>query len=314
MLPSLQGPIAALLTPRDRDGRINSQSFSENLELVLSRGVGGVCVGGATGEYALATLEERCELFAVAREVMGKRGQLIAGIGAGKLSECVDLGKKALAVGAEFLLLPPPHFFRYAEQDVHEFYVQAAEQIQGPILIYNVPAFTSPVGCSLVLNLIESVPEIVGIKDSSGSLETLDVLSRRKDLNAWRVLGNDSVAGEALDRKLCHTAISGIAGVLPELTVALFCEGEVKRKWILQRLAELISRADRFPAPWGLKLIAACRGIHKANWLVPLSLARRQECHEFEEWFHQWWPSYERPLLVMSSPGETVTSKTQFSI
>ncbi|MCH7567705.1 MAG: dihydrodipicolinate synthase family protein [Nitrospirae bacterium] len=69
---------------------------------------------------------------------------------------------------------------------------------EGPILLYNVPAFTTPISTDLALRLFESVPNIIGIKDSSGELETLKAISARPDLDAHAILGHDIVLAEAL--------------------------------------------------------------------------------------------------------------------
>ena len=79
--------------------------------------------------------------------------------------------------GADALLLPPPHFFRYSQDDLEVFYLDAAERIAGPILIYNLPWFTEAVDTPLALRLLEQSPYLVGIKDSGPSLDTLEALT-----------------------------------------------------------------------------------------------------------------------------------------
>ena len=62
------------------------------------------------------------------------------------------------------------------------------------------------------------MPNIIGIKDSSGSLDH----TRRIASRACRIVGDDSVLVPALDAGLCDAVVSGVAGVLPELTTLLF--------------------------------------------------------------------------------------------
>lgn len=284
--------MAALLTPRHVTGELDTDAFERSLEFVLAHRVSGVCINGATGDYVITTPEEKAELLALAHRVVKHRGRLICGVGAARLSDCVALGQQALAIGADAVLVPPPHFFQYSQSDIEAFYTEAARQIAGPVLIYNLPAFTNSVGSGLALKLIESNPNIVGIKDSSGNLCTLELLTQRNELEACRIVGHDAVISRALRSKVCDGAISGIAGVLPELIVAVFESHStadlVRADFFSAKLNELLVRLEEFPAPWGLKLIAECRGFHEAQFPLPLSDSRAEQVRLFARWFSNW--------------------------
>src|SRR5262249_23490695 len=155
----------------------------------------------------------------------------------------------ALAAGARALLLPMPHFFPYAQDDLIAYCKTVAGEFDAPILLYNLPRFTTPLEKDTVLELIDRVPNIVGLKDSSGSLDTLAALLPGK---ACRIVGDDRVMVEALDKRVCDGVISGVAGVLPELMRALyFNRGSADYEKLSRRLDELIERLSVFPTPWG---------------------------------------------------------------
>ena len=199
-------------------------------------------------------------------------------------------------------MLPPPYFFPYSQTDVEAFYIEAARQIAGPLFIYNLPTFTTPVETDIILRLVESVPNIVGVKDSSGSLDTLEALTKRSELSVCRMVGHDGVLCRALRMNSCDGAISGVAGVLPELIVPLFeChqDGDASRfNFFREKLDELLIQLDTFPAPWGLKVIAQYRGFFKAQFPLPLSEERVQQIRSFERWFDKWWQSLNQGLLA----------------
>ena len=289
----LGGVTAALLTPRRPDRSIDLDAFARNIELVLEAGAAGICLNGATGEYHASTLAERQAIVERGAAVIGQRGTLAVAVGAPDLAASAALASHAESSGADVLLLPPPHFFPYSQDDVEQFYRTAAAQTRLPLLIYNLPSFTSPVETATAVRLIESVPNIVGIKDSSGSMDTLLALSQRADLNAWRLVGNDAVIGKALELQACDGSISGIAGVLPRLSISVFesaSRGDLVRlRLLLAKVDELISRLIEFPIPWALKLIAQNRGLFPASFLLPLSPARRELASRFQDWFNSWW-------------------------
>ncbi len=302
MPPIVKGPLAALLTPRNDVGGIDLYALENQLQRLLACGVSGVCINGATGEYPIATLEERKRLVDTACRIVEGRGYVLCGVGAAEFSEVVALGKTATEMGVTAVLLPPPHFFPYASSDLEAFYRQASHEIPAPVLIYNLPSFTTPVDSELALRLMESVPTIAGIKDSSGSLKILEALTQREGLRACRIVGNDSVLCEALEKGLCDGVISGVAGVLPELTIALFQshrEGDHARfAKLTAHLHALGEELDHFPTPWGLKLVASCRGFFRASFPLPLADARKHQMELFESWFKDWWKSLEGDLAL----------------
>jgi 4-hydroxy-tetrahydrodipicolinate synthase len=302
-LPPIQGVIAAMLTPRLPDGEPDLAAFEQNVAFVLAHGVAGVCVGGATGEYPALSGDERRRLLERARSAAAGGALLVAGAGAASFRDAVALADHAAGCGADAVLVPPPHFFPYAPEDVEAFYREAARAIRLPILIYHLPAFTTGVALDLALRLIEEVPNIVGVKDSSGSLDTLAALTQKLPGRALRVAGNDAVLGAARSAGYCDAVISGVAGVLPEVVIEVF-SGERERA--TARLAEFIHQIDAFPTPWGLKLAAECRGLFPAMFALPLSERRRAQARAFKEWFAEWW---RRTAAELASPRQPLTVK-----
>jgi 4-hydroxy-tetrahydrodipicolinate synthase len=165
-----------------------------------------------------------------------------------------------------------------------------AAHLDAPILLYNLPSFTTKIELETVRSLIACTPNIIGIKDSSGSLAILGGL----DSGACRIVGDDRALVAALDAGLCDAVVSGVAGVLPELTTLLFHQRDAAAyPQAVELLTDLIGRLSAFPVPWGLKLIAECRGITPAWFSQPLSAARTAQAKEFREWFPAWWAQWQ---------------------
>jgi 4-hydroxy-tetrahydrodipicolinate synthase len=285
----VQGVYAAVLIPRFPDGELDTGGFRAILEFLRRKGVLKVVVNGATGEYCLTTAEELAGMLAICGETQ-PGGEVMCGIGAAGLPGCLELGRIAIDGGARALLLPMPHFFPYAQGDLQAFCAAVAARLDAPILLYNLPRFTTPLELGTVRRLIASVPNILGIKDSSGSLDILGGLSS----GACRIVGDDSVLVAALDAGLCDAVVSGVAGVVPELTTFLYEQrNSAAYPLAVELLDELIRHLSPFPVPWGLKLIAECRGIIPAWFSQPLSAARAAQASEFRAWFRGWWAQWE---------------------
>jgi 4-hydroxy-tetrahydrodipicolinate synthase len=157
------------------------------------------------------------------------------------------------------------------------------------VLLYNLPSFTTPLAPQTTLQAIKACSQIRGIKDSSGSLETLRRLKRDAP-EANRVIGNDAALHAALAEGLCDGVVSGVSCVLPELMLALYAAAEADAKSadalvLKAALDAFIGWLVKLPVPWGLKVIAEERGLAKAEYPLPLSAERKRLVQEFIQWF-----------------------------
>jgi len=289
------GIIPAVLFPRDESGRAHWESFEATVAFLKSQGAAGVCVNGATGEYAAASSAERLRAVEVARAVIGSDGLVVSGTGAAFWTESAQLAHDAEKAGADVHLVPVPHFFPYEPDDVEEFYLRMSDAVTAPILIYNLPSFTTGVATDVALRLIGGDNRVAGIKDSSGSLEILERLTAEGPASAVRLVGSDNVLSEAIERGLCQGGISGPAGVIPEMTVTLWNAARNGDKALFaaanQVQEELLVELAEWPVPWALKLMAECRGMGPAATPLPLSPRRRERADHFRAWFRAWWPT-----------------------
>jgi 4-hydroxy-tetrahydrodipicolinate synthase len=281
----VRGVSAAVLTPRLADGSVDTVSLRNLLEFLLDKGISSFALNGATGEFCITTPTQLRTLLNTAREVAGDAAEFLCGVGAPDTAGSIMFARIAQDAGVKAVLLPMPYFFPYQQGDLEQFSRSVAAATSLPVLLYNLPQFTSGLQKETVRTLIAEVPNIIGIKDSGGSLEILGYLSEQR-VDACRIVGDDSVLSAALRAKVCDGVISGVACVVPELTLALYNRGEFDQG--TQALGELIAQLSEFPTPWGLKWIAQARGILQATFPLPNSPARLAQGRQFERWFQEW--------------------------
>ena len=285
----LSGVAVALLIPRTRTGRIDTGAYEGQLRFLLQRGVEAFVLNGATSEYILTSSEEfRC-LLQITRRAIGPSARLVAGIGSPNVERSCELASLAAEEGANGILLPMPYFFPYGQEDLLQYVEAVAKDIALPIYLYNLPAFTSGLAPSTSLELIGRVSNVVGIKDSSGSLETVSLL-RREAPRAACILGYDGMLHAALAEGVCDGIVSGVSCVLPELMLRLYEEASrdpssATSVNLKSALDEFLAWLGRFPIPWGLKIIGEARGLGRAYFPMPLSSERQASRQEFLEWF-----------------------------
>ena len=290
----LAGVFAAIITPR-REGTLEAD-FSAALELLdftADAGVAGICMLGSTGEFLNFSFTDRQRLVYLG--VKRSRVPLIAGVSHSSLYGAVQLADEAISSGADALLIMPPYFFRYEQPEIEAFLLEFARETAGavPLLLYNIPQFTSEIGIETVERLA-GTGMFAGIKDSSGDWDYFERLLPLRRQGTFAVLaGNDRIAARALTAG-ADGVISGCACAIPEVLVALakaIAAGDERKAAEMDaRLHQFIEQIERFPAPVGIRRAVELRGKKSGPSLAPLSPARETELEEFSAWFREWLP------------------------
>lgn len=285
----IQGIYAAVLAPRNAQGGLDEAAMVRQFEFLFERGVHNFAINGATGEYCLASLAELKQTLRVAKATLPSEAKFLCGVGAAGVRDTLALGHAGMEAGAIGLLMPVPYFFPYTQDDVSAFIRTVASELPAPIMLYNLPQFTTGFEVPTATALISECGNVIGIKDSSGSLDILRALTR-EGIDASRIMGNDGVLPQALTEGICDGVVSGVACVLPEVIQQLFVNrpGSAAFQASVELLNEFIAQIDVLPVPWGLKAIAEARGIAKAAYQLPVSAHRARQIHEIQEWFKEW--------------------------
>jgi 4-hydroxy-tetrahydrodipicolinate synthase len=287
----LEGVTAAVLTPRTDRGELAEEQFQRSLEFLLARGIRSFAINGATGEFCLTTPAQLERILAEVSATIAGKGQFVVGIGAAAHTTSLELGRIATEAGAKAVLLPMPYFFPYEQADLRAFVTKVADALSIPALLYNLPQFTTGLASRTSLALIRQHENVAGIKDSSGSLETLRLLSG-EGVDCCRIVGNDSALAPALKEGICDGVVSGVACVLPELVQRMFTTGTsapagTEFQTANSHLETLIGIMNQLPVPWGLKVIAEERQLGPATFAIPVAPERQQQMNQLRAWFRQ---------------------------
>jgi len=239
MAEGLQGIIPPIVTPFDSRGDIDESAFRSEVRYLLEVGVHGLAVGGSTGEGHTLTAGELRQLTAIAVEEVQGRVPVIAGIIADSTRQVIERGRAVEDLGVAALQITPVHYlFTPGEQELFDYYRAVAEQVQLPILIYNVIpwAYASP---SLLIRIITEVEQVIGVKQSAGDMHALAELLLR--------LQGRGLVFAAVDNLLypCFSlgadgAIAAIVTAVPRLTVELWeavqCNRHAEARAVHERL------------------------------------------------------------------------------
>jgi 4-hydroxy-2-oxoglutarate aldolase len=278
------GIYAPISTPFTADGaHLNSEQIKKNISAYNATNLAGYVVCGSTGEAILLTWGETEELFDVVAQYTGNGKQLIAGTGVDSLIESMERTKRAAELGYCAALVRTPHYYKPLMTDAAllNFYRRLADASPIPILVYSIPQFTGvEVSADLAAKLAEH-GNIVGIKESSGRLETIRALKASTPANFKVLVGSAAIVEPSL--KLgASGAILGLACVLPDLCAQIFelaRAGKTGEAEALQQRLESASQIVSKYGPAGVKYAMDCRGLYGGPTrapLLPLEAPQRQ--------------------------------------
>jgi len=204
----LRGIIPPVVTPMNADESLDSDGLRRHIDYLLGFGVHGIFVLGTTGEfYALDEGEKQAVVAAAVGHVDG-RVPVFAGTGAETTREVVRLTRMAEKEGADGVSVITPYFLKPTQAELVDHFRRVAESTALPVVLYNNPATCGGVSIEpdTVAKLAE-LPNVVGIKDSSGDLQnTIEIIRRVPD--RFAVLnGRDTL--------ICAALVFGAKGAIP---------------------------------------------------------------------------------------------------
>ena len=215
----------------------------------------------------------------------------MVGIGTPGYTTSIESGRMAADAGAKAVLLPMPYFFPYEQADLRAFVARVAAALSIPVLLYNLPQFTSGLAPQTSLALIREHENVAGIKDSSGSLDTLRLLTA-EGVDCCRIVGSDSALGPALEEGISDGVVSGVACVPPELIQRVFeagnsAVGSADFRTANGHLEAFIEEINPLPVPWGLKVVAEERQLGPATFAIPVAPDRQRQMEHLRTWYRQ---------------------------
>ena len=241
----IKGIVVPILTCIGEDERIDEARMRRQVDYVIDGGVAGILAFGSNGEFYMVEEDEMERGLKIMVDQAAGRVPVYFGIGAIRTQKCVRLAKMAVANGASCISVLQPMFLKPTEAELYNHFRTIAEAIPDtPMLLYNNPG---RVGYTMSGNLVEKlaheVPNIVGMKDTSGDItQTMEFIRRTRDVG-FRVFGGKDTL---LYASMCHGAVGGVcttANIMPEMVV------EIYEKYVAGDLAGSLEAQFRLNPP-----------------------------------------------------------------
>lgn len=270
-----EGIMPALVTPFSKNRKeVNEGQLRVLVDRCIELDVNGVVPCGTTGEFVNMTSKERKRVIDVVVDQVNGRVAVVAGTGANGTRQALKMTKYAKDAGADAALIVTPYYLKPASRGIYEHYFTIASEVDLPIILYNIPQCTGlPLPWQMVEDLAQ-IPNIVGIKDSSGQLSfILAVLEKVRDrINV--MCGHDEVVVAALAAG-ASGAILASANFIPDIWVEVYKsmqKGDLEKARELQYKVQKIARITVQSGAVATKEALNMMGIEVGPVRLPLSV------------------------------------------
>jgi len=187
-----RGSYVAIVTPL-KDGKVDESALRKLVDYQIEKGTDGIVPCGTSGESATLTYEEHCKVIDIVIDQTNKRVPVVAGSGSNSTHETVFLTEHAKKAGADGALLITPYYNKPSQEGLYQHFKYVAERVDLPIILYNVPGRTA---CNILPETViklSKIPNIVSIKEASGSLEQAAAIIEGTDKDFGLLAGEDSL-------------------------------------------------------------------------------------------------------------------------
>ncbi len=256
------GSIVALITPMQANGSVDYPALRRLIDWHIAEGTDCIAVVGTTGESPTVSVQEHCEIIKVAVEQAQGRVPIMAGTGANSTAEAIELSRFAQDAGADCTLSVVPYYNKPSQTGIYAHFEAIAQATHIPMVLYNVPGrAVADMQVETIVRLAQ-IPNIIGIKEASGSIERACWLLKQAPKNFAIYSGDDATAvalmllggqgnisvtanvAPGLMHQLCKAALAFDAQTATELHMRLlplhkqlFCEpSPAPTKWAMAQM------------------------------------------------------------------------------
>ena len=270
----LSGAIVAIVTPFKK-GKVDEEALRRLIEEQIAAGTDGIAPCGTTGESTTLSHEEHDRVIEITIDAARKRVPVIAGTGSNSTAEALRLTRHAWEAGADAALMVCPYYNRPTQEGLYHHYRTIAEEVPIPIIIYNIASRTGVNMLPETLARLAKIPNIVGVKEASGSLKQMSDVIQVCGPDFAVLSGDDifTLALLAIGGKGVISVISNVAPADMAAMVDAFAAGDLQKARALHyRMSPLIDALFIETNPIPVKAALSLMG--KIDYELRLPLCR----------------------------------------
>jgi 4-hydroxy-tetrahydrodipicolinate synthase len=282
---NLSGCGTALVTPFRSDGSLDEEMLSKLVDWQIDSGIRFLVACGTTAETPTLTHEEWLRVIRIVTEAAAGRVPVLAGCTHNSTVEAVARAGEAASIpGVSGLLSANPFYNKPGQEGQYRHFRAIAEAVPCPVVLYNIPSRT---GANLepatILRLAEDVPNIQGVKESSGNLQQIAELIHRLPSSFAVLAGDDLMALPVIalgGAGLVSVASNEIPRPMARMVAAALQDDWTTARALNRRYFPLITANFWESSPGPVKCVMALMGRLQENYrlpIVPVTSATREK-------------------------------------
>jgi 4-hydroxy-tetrahydrodipicolinate synthase len=163
--------LTAIVTPFDREGRVDLERFRDLASFLVDNGSDGIVVCGTTGESPTLSDAEKFDLFEAAVDVLRGRATVVAGVGTYDTAHSIHLTRRATDIGVDGLLVVTPYYNLPPQRAIVAHFEAIAAASELPIVVYNIPARVVRNIEPETIDQLAKIPTVRAVKQANADLE-----------------------------------------------------------------------------------------------------------------------------------------------
>ena len=283
-----KGIITALVTPSHSDEKVLKESLYRLIELQLKNGIKGFYTLGTYGEGLLLPISKRMKILSMIIDLVPSDFLIINNVSAVSIENSIELAKHTIDLGVRNIASLPPLYYKVSVKELKNLYT-ALGKLDCNLFVYNNPSKTGfDVAPNIIKQLRRDIPNLVGVKDSTGMVERVIELVSTMSEDFYIAVASDPLILDALIYK-ADAHVCGVCNAIPELAMELlksFESKQLNRSIYIQKLINRFRGLAKEYQIEGLVLVKTAlkiRGIDVGPPFEPLGMLSESEIRRIKE-------------------------------
>jgi 4-hydroxy-tetrahydrodipicolinate synthase len=282
---TLSGCGTALVTPFRGDGSLDEKTLRDLVDWQIQSGIQFLVACGTTAETPTLTHNEWLRVIAIVAETAAGRVPVLAGCTHNSTVEAVARSAEAAAIpGVSAVLTANPFYNKPGQEGQYRHFRAIAEAVPCPVFLYNIPGRTGTnLEPATILRLAQDVPNILGVKESSGNLQQIAELINIVPPHFIVMAGDDLMALPLIafgGAGVVSVASNEIPAEMTRMVNAAINGDWVTARELHRRYFKLMTANFWESSPGPVKCVMAMMKLLEENYrlpMVPVTPATRQK-------------------------------------
>ena len=255
----IKGIIVPIITPLSTSGDLDTKSLKKLVDYFIKSGVHGIWASGTTGEFANLTQEQRFQSIEKVIEYSNNKVPVIANIACAGTQESIDFGKKIVNLKPAGIACTPPFYYLNNQNEIFDHYQYLSDELNTQLWVYNIPSTVKNEILPSTSLCLAKAQTVIGIKDSSGSLENIANLSisvKRDNVKMNLFIGSTFMTA-LTEGILVDGVIPGLGNLIPKSFVKAWESGLSGKDANVKTYQDEIAKASRIMNLGATKSVSA---------------------------------------------------------